>query len=164
MSDKHELSRRGFMGLLAAIGLAPLPVKAEPDHTFVEDVIPEPPPEALREGTRLTFQMKRQWLPGGRVLEVAGPSGLTPFAGMGSGIDFTVAGGTSDVTLLEAMASGEKVPFRLSFEADRGNFWEFHGYVTNWSPTYAEKTQQTVTISLDVAGTPAPCFTVSAES
>ena len=179
MSDKHELSRRGFMGLLAAIGAAPLAVDAakpfylgaieavpiEPDHTFVEDVIPEPPPDALREGTRLTFQMKRQWLPGGKVLDVYGPSGLTPIPGlMSSGIEFTVAGGTSDVTLLDAMVSGEKVPFRLSFEADPENFWEFHAYVTNWAPTFAEEGNQTVTISLDVAGDPQPCFTIPADS
>jgi hypothetical protein len=171
MSDKNELSRRGFMGMLAAIGLAPT---LKPEHgaelIVGDEVVPEIAAEAIAhppimsEGTRLTFQLKSQWLQGGRVLEMFGPSGLAPAAAMGSGVDFTVAGGTTDVTLLEAMVSGEKVPFRLSFETDRGNFWEFHGYVTNWSPTFAEEGEQTVTISIDIAGDPQPCFTVPADS
>lgn len=76
MSDETKLSRRGFLGMLAAIGAVPATVSGGEEVPLAGlEVQPEPAPPAGggRHDTRLEYKEGGQWHRVGEVQSVVGP-------------------------------------------------------------------------------------------
>jgi hypothetical protein len=160
MTDENTLSRRGFLGILAAIGLAPTivpkPAEAEPDHTFAEDVTPKP---ENMGGTQLYFEEDGNWRRVGQVTEVEGPSGLTPIReilGVNTGIVFTVLMLPlfNNVGVFELLVTNESAKFQLAFDDGLGTAWEFEAFVSAFDMDEPIDGYVSVQLTLDVFGEP----------
>lgn len=141
MTDENKLSRRGFFGALAAIGLAPaLPMRpmtvSTQDYAATEveevDVFVDGEPNADVHGTQLLYEEDGEWRRAGQVTEVDGPTSLVPI-GFEAGLEFTmlVPALFNTMVFLEMVLDGTKARFQLAFDDGLGTAWEFDAYATD---------------------------------
>lgn len=151
MADENKLSRRGFLGMLGAVGAAPLvvnmplPEPAPLPEEFVPVKAVESAPVVATRGTRLEFKQFDRWWLAGEVEEMRGPAIRDPKVERFMGnfpklmheneIEIRLIGGAVDISMAGSVGYGKR-EFRIILNDGMGigggQMWEFEGYLTSY--------------------------------
>lgn len=174
MTDENKLTRRGFLGIVGAIGVAPLIVtRALPGEVPVVEIIDVPvrAPAQAMHGTILKYKTQHgQWIPLGEVTEVFGPIAPVEDGPWMNRVAGLVNAGEINITLVENKVVTDlqspvlwvgdllPIPFQLVYHdtgsGSRPSQWEFKAYVLGYLVETGGGEPPTSTLELRMVGKP----------
>ena len=154
MTDENRLSRRGFLGMLAAVGIAPTVISGEPEVYYLGALERVEDPGGLNEthGTRLLIEDHGEFTPIGEVMEIGAPTrpDMSP-----TEIEFVMDGDKTSPELLDMFAKSTSAEFQVDFRDETKLVLEFEAYVTDInSEVTIDEGPVTFTATLSVVGEP----------